>query len=220
MHESVAGGVYASGKVEITSSTISGNRADRIGGLDVYHESQLTDVSIANSTISGNYGISGTGGLYVYGPLELVNSTVAFNRAAGYVGGIYLTGSSVIATSSIIADNSTLGGPSDIGGGPPVGGSIGGSGNLIVASAYPTPPDTLVDCPRLEPLLNNGGKTLTHALRHTSPAIDRGVVSPGFYVDQRGASRVAGSTEDIGAFEWHGEPDERIFVNGFDGLCD
>jgi hypothetical protein len=221
LERSVAGGVYASGAVDVTNSTVAGNKAESIGGLDVYHESQLTSATIANSTISGNYSSASVGGLYIYGPLELVNSTVAFNRSDSFeVGGVYLAGSSVTITSSIVANNSSLNGPYDIGGSAPVGGSIGGAGNLIVSSAFPTPADTITDCPRLEPLSNNGGRTLTHALRPTSPAIDKGIVSPGFPVDQRGASRVGGPTQDIGAFEWHGEPDERIFVSGFDGLCD
>ena len=55
--------------------------------------------------------------------------------------------------------------------------------------------------PLLEPLANNGGPTLTHALQAGSPAIDRGdpAAPP---EDQRGYGRVG--VPDVGAFEFGG----------------
>jgi hypothetical protein len=57
--------------------------------------------------------------------------------------------------------------------------------------------------PLLEPLANNGGITLTHALQAGSPAIDRGdpAAPP---KDQRGYGRVG--VPDVGAFEFDGVP--------------
>jgi hypothetical protein len=61
--------------------------------------------------------------------------------------------------------------------------------------------------PLLEPLADNGGLTLTHALRPGSPAIDRGtgVTSATFFdcpkTDQRGVTRPMGMACDVGAFE-------------------
>jgi hypothetical protein len=65
-------------------------------------------------------------------------------------------------------------------------------------------------------LANNGGYTRTHALQHTSVAIDSGAPSV-LTFDQRGAPRTAGVAPDIGSVEWQpGEIDERIFASGFD----
>ncbi|HNG60894.1 MAG TPA: choice-of-anchor Q domain-containing protein, partial [Cellvibrionaceae bacterium] len=57
--------------------------------------------------------------------------------------------------------------------------------------------------PRLGPLQNNGGATLTYLLLPSSPARDAG--DPGFdgagLTDQRGAARVVNGRVDIGALE-------------------
>jgi hypothetical protein len=55
----------------------------------------------------------------------------------------------------------------------------------------------------LDPLANNGGPTLTHALKAGSPAFDGGFNPAGLAFDQRGAgfARTNGKGTDIGAFE-------------------
>jgi Tol biopolymer transport system component len=50
-------------------------------------------------------------------------------------------------------------------------------------------------------LQDNGGPTLTHALKSGSPAIDAGDDSTAPNTDQRGVARPQGSASDIGAFE-------------------
>ena len=55
--------------------------------------------------------------------------------------------------------------------------------------------------PKLGPLANNGGPTLTIALLPGSPAIDAGDDSSAPPTDQRGFPRPAGPAADIGAFE-------------------
>jgi hypothetical protein len=86
------------------------------------------------------------------------------------------------------------------------------------------PADTLSSCPKLEPLADNGGGMLTHALHHTglaSPAIDVGFNAGGLVSDQRLLTRSFGLEVDIGSVEWHpSDQDERIFTSGLDGLCD
>jgi hypothetical protein len=62
--------------------------------------------------------------------------------------------------------------------------------------------------PRLLPLQNNGGLTMTHALRGDSPALNHARGS-GFFVacprvDQRGQWRPVGPACDVGAFELFG----------------
>ena len=56
--------------------------------------------------------------------------------------------------------------------------------------------------PRLGPLADNGGSTLTHALLSGSPAINAGDNTGAPATDQRGWPRIACGTTDIGAFEW------------------
>jgi hypothetical protein len=61
--------------------------------------------------------------------------------------------------------------------------------------------------PRLGPLADNGGPTLTHALLPDSPAIDAGNNTYATDFDQRGEGfpRIAGGIIDIGAFEFQGD---------------
>ena len=54
--------------------------------------------------------------------------------------------------------------------------------------------------PKLGPLANNGGPTLTMALLPGSPAIDAGDTSLAPATDERGFPRPASLTTDIGAF--------------------
>jgi hypothetical protein len=56
--------------------------------------------------------------------------------------------------------------------------------------------------PKLAPLADNRGPTLTMALLPGSPAIDAGNTSLVPTIDQRGFPRPAGSAADIGAFEY------------------
>ena len=62
--------------------------------------------------------------------------------------------------------------------------------------------------PRLGPLANYGGPTLTMALRPTSPAIDLGTSAGAPPVDQRNFSRPFGLGVDVGAYEFHSNQTE------------
>jgi hypothetical protein len=73
--------------------------------------------------------------------------------------------------------------------------------NTLVASNTPPGGDSFTD-PKLGPLVNNGGPTLTMALLPGSPAIDVGDTSLAPATDQRGFPRPAGLAADIGAFEY------------------
>jgi hypothetical protein len=170
-----------------------------------------------NSTFSGNDGGVTGGGIKVVGTTELYNVTIA-NNEAGTGGGVYIPGAGILyAKNSIFSDNldSAPGTPNaDCSGtlnslgynliGDPSGCTIvGTTGNIIGASAD------------LNPLQNNGGPTLTHALQPGSPAIDAGEPNDctdadgePLYVDQRGFARPVdgdgnGSARcDMGAFEY------------------
>jgi hypothetical protein len=73
--------------------------------------------------------------------------------------------------------------------------------NTLIVSNTPADGDTFSD-PKLGPLANNGGPTLTMALLPGSPAIDAGNTSLAPATDQRGFPRPAGPAADIGAFEY------------------
>jgi hypothetical protein len=62
--------------------------------------------------------------------------------------------------------------------------------------------------PRLLPLANNGGPTLTMALASDSPARDAALTDSCPTTDQRGYARPSGNACDIGAFEFNAIPAE------------
>jgi hypothetical protein len=83
-------------------------------------------------------------------------------------------------------------------------GSWSGSNNILNNIGCATAPGEWRDInPQLGTLTDNGGNTLTHTLLAGSPAIDNGTCE--FDTDQRGYSRPAGTTCDIGAFETGGQ---------------
>jgi hypothetical protein len=73
--------------------------------------------------------------------------------------------------------------------------------NTLIASNSPPDGDTFPD-PKLGPLADNGGPTLTMALLPGSPAIDAGDTSLAPTTDQRDFPRPAGLAADIGAYEY------------------
>jgi len=197
---SSAGGllVSAGSTVSISGSTIadnvSGNDAlglpGYFGGIAIYG-SYGTHALIENTTISGNEAASFNAGLFSMSTLTLRNSTIAFNRAGTtdyyqppLATGLHTSAPWLNLSSTIIAGSS--GGPT---GATDLGGDavIFGANNLVTSSSIPTPPDTLSDDPQLEPLADNGGATLTHALAEGSPAIDHGNNDAALPTDQRGA---------------------------------
>ena len=221
------GGGAAAGSVTATASVIRDNRAYRAGGLSVFGRLMLQQ-----STVSGNIASACAGGLCVYGSersvitgstisnnstyenasgissfdLAVFNSTIAFN-ASGLCGGA-LQAHRLHAESTIIAGNTgnnacTVGTGVDVYGDLQFGDTVVGARNLIGTSTIPLPADTIRSDPRLAPLADNGGPTLTHALLSDSPAIDKGSNLLDLLYDQRGPGypRVNGRRADIGAFE-------------------
>ena len=207
------GGFGTFGAAAFAYSTVSGN-AGQIGGGG--HAGQ--SLALWASTISGNTAtiqgggvIAGASGSTVY------SSTIACNAAP--VGGGLLIESdpaTLMLSSSIVAGNVAEHGSADIASTGP-GFSISGNHNLVQSTTLALPPQTLRVDPRLLPLADNGGRTLTHALARESPAIDAGSLPQAFVWDQRGEgfARVSGAAPDIGTYEVHG-PDT-ILADGFDG---
>lgn len=198
------GGIYNRGTLVITNSTLSGNYAQE-GGAIYNGEGEVT---LTNCTLSDNEAIYGGGVFNADGVLTLTNCTAANNRA--YVGGgIYLLEGTVILANSIIANSSH--GDCRSGG----HGAVSAFSSLIKDSGFMACDITdgmdgniIGANPRLGPLTDNGGTTLTHALLRGSPAIDAGddelALDPDgdpLATDQRGAWRVFGGQVDIGAYE-------------------
>jgi hypothetical protein len=213
---SFAGGFHAEDNVLIQNSSISGNQARNFSAFlfAPYHDAPTA--LIINSTISGN--IASDGGAFGGGrtetPLAIYNSTIAFNTG-GDASGIYAYNAPLTLQSTIIADNDAtdllLRGTA----------TVSGANNLINRAAT-VPPDTIRDCPQLGPLTNNGGVTLTHMPRSTSPAVDAGNDDMALMDDQRGVGypRVFGVSADIGAIEWQGGVEDSLFNGGFESICD
>lgn len=211
----LAGGADTFGNVVIQGSTISGNQAINVAAI-VFEAKGAQTALMTNSTVSGNVATSNGpfGSLFTSIPMTVYNSTIAFNTGAG-CGGLYAAYHRVTLQSSILAGNSVR----DLG--LVNGATVVGANNLIT-TATSVPPGTIRACPRLAPLADNGGVTLTHALLQSSPAIDMGNNSMSLADDQRGSGfpREFGAGADIGAFEWQGVADDQVFNSGFEFSCD
>ena len=214
------GGIYSSGMLTITNSTLSGNRSSLGGGGIAGGPLMIT-----NSTISGNGASSqhdgqpfGRGG-GISGTVTLSNSTISGNYA-GVSGGAIDGGGSI--TNSTISDNN--GGGIFVTGALEIGDTILDAGTPVNISGVGTvtsqgynvcsdnggghltgPGDQINTNPMLGSLQDNGGPTFTHELLTGSPATDAG--DPNFtpppYYDQRGPgfSRVRNNRIDVGSFE-------------------
>ena len=199
------GGVYGffNSTINVTRSTINGNvGADVGGGLRT-----LGNVTVVNSTISGNTSTVWHGGALFAtdGIVVISNSTIVGNNApAGTAGGLMVAtfGAPVNVTlaDSIIADNGSYNCQVE-GGAAAVLTSLGGNVSTD-GSCTAIASDQIVGAggAGVDPLADNGGPTLTHALLLGSAAIDAAVdACP--TTDQRGVARPQGSGCDVGAFE-------------------
>jgi hypothetical protein len=221
------GGIYLAGagtgtSLTLANSTVASNQAangGRGGGILL---DWRTTATITNSTIAGNTAATGLfplglgGGIYVRsgntfyagGTLTLVNSTVANNQAVDAGGGLWVgaTRTQVRLANALVAGNTAATGGPDasgpflptsaynlIGDGSGASGLIDGvNGNQVGTAASP------ID-PRLGPLQNNGGPTLTRALLPGSPALNTGDPAQLGLADQRGVVRSGGV--NIGAYQ-------------------
>jgi parallel beta-helix repeat protein len=204
------GGVYllqTAGTSQIVACTLAGNAASsQGGGLRV--DKGMGFVRLLNSTISGNKASANGGGVSTYNSddVTLENCTVAFNDAGFDGGGIRSRGTTINLESTIVAHNRAVNGPDlfshfgieefhlkfclvrDNSGALTVD-----DGNNLAFGLDPL----------LLPLANNGGPTMTHALKKGSLAINAGSNPQNLQTDQRGGKfkRQVGLQVDIGAFE-------------------
>ncbi len=175
---------------------------------------------INECTISGNsVRTDSGGGIYNVGTATITASTISGNSAENPGGGIDNSGTLTLLT-SIVAGNSYAGQVQDVWGefnslGHNLIGNTAGSSGWIGT-------DLLDIDPKLGPLLNNGGPTMTMALLSGSPAIDAGsndLIPPGVQYDQRGPGfeRIVNGTVDIGAFEYEFLPEPTMGSQSFGG---
>ncbi|MBD2410350.1 putative Ig domain-containing protein [Nostoc calcicola FACHB-3891] len=152
------------------------------------------------------------------GTLNLISSTITNNTAdsdndgGGDGGGVYNVDGTVTAQNTIIAGNFDSGNEA-----PDISGAVTGNANNLIGSltgtsgtigtgsdiTFASAGITNIN-QVLAALANNGGTTQTHALVAGSPAINAGnnaLILSGVTTDQRGITRIIGSTVDIGAYE-------------------
>ena len=190
------GGIYNSGTLTVINSTISSNLTETGGGI--FNDNGM--VTVIGSVISGNSASDLAGGIYNGGTLEVIGSTISGNSTSEQGGGIYGSGTLTV-TNSIVSLN--------IG---DSGADIGGS--LTVDSGF-----NLVGVdPRFVRAPNPGADGIWGTedddpgdlhLTAESPAINLGndsAVPPELATDLDGLPRIHGGRVDIGAYEYQADP--------------
>jgi len=174
-----SGGIHgqsASGSLNLTNVTITGNTGYYVGGLD--NENNAT-VHVVNSTIAGNHytadvSLLPVGGIFNDATITFLNTIIAGNDGNNCHNDIHGTWTSL-------------------------GHNLDGGNPCLF-----TQPGALYNTdPLLGALADNGGPTQTMALLVGSPAIDAGMDIGCPATDQRGIPRPFGPHCDIGAYEFN-----------------
>jgi len=216
-NSSFGGGVLIEGRVgspiNVIDSTISGNTATDGAGVSLGYGGSKESLLYATNTTSGS--------------IDFRNSTVARNSASADGGGLYLAGynnghpnaeQSGVAgiTSTIVAGNTAAGKPQDLA--RAAGSTSGGFKGAFSLIQKPDGAPILSSQamifgldPKLGPLKQNGGPTLTMKPAGNSPVIDQGHAPSSLKIDQRGDPRTVdvpgmpeppgGDGTDIGSVE-------------------
>ena len=179
------------GTATLTGCTFSDNDATYGGGMS----NDGGSAALTNCTFSANSADYG-GGMRNLDGVSATNCTFAGNSATVNGDGIFNDGSAVLAMkNTILADN----GAEDLYNTA----TVQSSHNIVETHTgfAPDATDITGDRPDLNigPLADNGGNTMTRALRLGSVAIDAGTASGAPATDQRGFDRDA--SPDIGAYE-------------------
>ena len=192
-----SGGPSGSAALTVVASTLSGNSADAVigigGGILIGGASATLKMSAC--TLSGNSAFEGGGILSIFATLEIGNTILK----AGSPGENILNDFGTVISHGFNLSSDAAGG--DVSTGP---------GGLLNATGDQRNTD-----PKLGPLADNGGPTLTHLPLPGSPAIDGGeadtIPALTTVTDQRGSPRTIddpaipnapfGDGTDIGAVE-------------------
>ncbi len=185
--------------ITVEGSTISGNTAGVDGGGLWLHGGAYDGgrMELINSTISDNTAVRGGGIYHADGDrLSLINSTMSGN-SAGEGGAMYsvdvFSPAQPVFQGSVVAYSLSGG---NCGGQGVVAGPDSFSDDLTCGDAQPITPGVDFDVD----LSDNGGPTLTHAIRAGSPAVDA-AGDCGLAADQRGFARDDGPC-DSGSVEF------------------
>jgi predicted outer membrane repeat protein len=188
------GAIATGGHLDVESSLFYNNTAHREGASNGGGGAIASGgvVTLTNSTFVSNYSTLGGGAIASDAEMTVTNCTFSFNTSP--YGGAFHNTSNLTLRNSIIANS--MWSDSCFG-----WGTINdGGGNLRWPAADETCVGEFGD-PRLEPLADNGGPTLTMALPTGSPAIQFAADNcPA--ADQRGMPRSLWSNRcDAGAYE-------------------
>jgi len=179
-------GLYNSGDIEIERSTIAANTAEIGGGMI-----NTGVATVVNSTFSANSAIVRAGNVLASGTVTLRNTTL-FNGSAADVGGLVLEDAASFSLRNLVVAGS-------IGSDCSRSSSLGSWGGLFVEDDSCGFTGARSGDPKLGPLRDNGGQTLTHGPLADSPLIDGGNALSCEPIDQRNIAR--GADCDIGAVE-------------------
>ncbi|WP_339132576.1 MAG: choice-of-anchor Q domain-containing protein [Candidatus Electrothrix sp. GW3-4] len=202
------GGIFSSPSSILTLNnvTVSGNSADGNGGgiyieaMSIFGEMMLNNVTVSGNTAGGNGGGIYVGGLAFWdgGGVTVNSSIISGNEVTGVGNEVYIGSRFPDVTAAMAFNFFGDSGESE-------SEAFYGSGFAPDGSNFNATSDgaNIALSAILNPLADNGGLTMTHALVDGSPAIDWDVECfTGLTVDQRGQSRPEGAGCDAGSFEW------------------
>ena len=167
-------------RLDIVNSTISGNGPMSLPAVAVEGLASTT-FTLRHSTLTDNETTDST--VAVHGTTALVSHTIVGANTPGPQGDLRASGSVALTVDHSLIEQLAH---------PGVQTAVAaGSGNITGAD------------PLLDPLADNGGRTLTHVPRAGSPILDSGnpAIAGAPATDQRGEERIRGAAIDIGAVE-------------------
>jgi hypothetical protein len=206
----VEGGAGASSTEVVPAGHALGGAIDNRNSLSITNCTFSLNVARPGQSMRSPFPIGNSAGGAVYntGSVLAVNTTfgsneTSFSGAGATSGGSFFGANIANTNGTVTLRNSILAYPN--GTNSNVHGPITDAGHNISSDGsanFNSGTSFNFTNPRLEPLADNGGPTLTMALQAGSPAIDFAATEGAPAIDQRGVVRPFGSGIDIGAYEW------------------
>ena len=221
------------GNTLINQSTISGNTAKSHAALFIDSGFYIASTTINNSTITNNTATDKSGGITALSTVTLINSILSGNNAPENKNFSYQTERIIRLRPAPLNNrfaklrkahkNIKAAAPAPVTVTINLSNTLFGDPKASIAAILGTDIDNIFNPdPKLGPLQNNGGPTLTHQPLAGSPAIDAGddAAVAGVAFDQRGEgfTRVYGAKVDIGALEKQPHAGQPIPILSLPGL--